>query len=420
MKPQHPGAEFAFERLATARRSGRARKRWLVLFALALCTAGAISVFAWPESDPDRLMERARSAIALKQFEQAETALRRLEQLRPPTAQDWLMRAQLAIARNRSDEARAALVQIPDSDPLAVTARVSEGYIELYAHRARAAEVAFRRVLAIDPKQPKVRRELAKLFALQGRRSELAAQYLALSELEPLSFDDAFQWCEAPDGDPEPAESAAALERYVKADPDDRWSRLSLAENLRKLGRLAEAESVLSALPKTDVESQVARARLARDRGDNPAAEDLLSTVPNTQAEAARLRGELALARHDAAAATQFFRAAQTADPDHRDTLFGLGQALRLSGKDDEAKPLLQAAWARDKLAVLLERALTPDGRKEPRVLRQLGACCADLSCLPEARAWFKLAIAADPLDPESQKALFRLGEQKPARATSP
>ena len=45
------------------------------------------------------------------------------------------------------------------------------------------------------------------------------------------------------------------VDTYLKSDPEDRWSRLALAENLRKLGRLSEAESVLRVLPSTDLEA---------------------------------------------------------------------------------------------------------------------------------------------------------------------
>ena len=43
--------------------------------------------------------------------------------------------------------------------------------------------------------------------------------------------------------------------------------------------------------------------------------------------------------------------------------------------------------------------------------MRELGAACAALDRKGEARAWYKLAIALDPLDAESQQALFRLND---------
>jgi Flp pilus assembly protein TadD len=56
-----------------------------------------------------------------------------------------------------------------------------------------------------------------------------------------------------------------------------------------------------------------------------------------------------------------------------------------------------------------MQRAALAEARKDPKLLRALGAACGAVHRLPEARAWFKLAIALDPLDNEAQQALFRL-----------
>ena len=46
--------------------------------------------------------------------------------------------------------------------------------------------------------------------------------------------------------------------------------------------------------------------------------------------------------------------------------------------------------------------------------MRQLGAACAASNRKGEARAWYKLAIDLDPLDADSQQALFRLTDPDP------
>jgi hypothetical protein len=45
--------------------------------------------------------------------------------------------------------------------------------------------------------------------------------------------------------------------------------------------------------------------------------------------------------------------------------------------------------------------------------MRELGAACAALELNELSRAWYRLAIAADPLDSQSQQALYRLSEPK-------
>ena len=41
--------------------------------------------------------------------------------------------------------------------------------------------------------------------------------------------------------------------------------------------------------------------------------------------------------------------------------------------------------------------------------MRALGAACEAVRRLPEARAWYNLAVQTDPLDAAAQKALYRL-----------
>src|SRR5262249_4462634 len=114
------------------------------------------------------------------------------------------------------------------------------------------------------------------------------------------------------------------------------------------------------------------------------------------------------LAHHDAPAAVQHFRAAYRALPADRDTVFGLGTALALVG-DRAAAPYLRDAKAYDTLGALLSRAANPANRKDASLLRAVGAACEAVRRLPEARAWYNLAVQVDPLDAAAQKALYRV-----------
>ena len=60
------------------------------------------------------------------------------------------------------------------------------------------------------------------------------------------------------------------------------------------------------------------------------------------------------------------------------------------------------------------------EGPRDPALLRQLGASCAALDRTAEARAWYELAIEADPTDSESQQALYRLNLRHQAGPQSP
>src|SRR5262249_11839625 len=153
-----------------------------------------------------------------------------------------------------------------------------------------------------------------------------------------------------------------------------------------------------------------------------PRAERLLALGRRDDPELARLRGRLALWRRDAPSAVRQFRIAYAADPENRDTIYGLASALLLIGDQQAVEPLRQAAGNLARLNALVQRAGTAQGRRDPTLMRQIGAACATLHRDAEARAWYKLAIARDPLDAQAQRALFRLGGAGPGdlRANHP
>ena len=155
---------------------------------------------------------------------------------------------------------------------------------------------------------------------------------------------------------------------------------------------------------------------LALDRHQDERAQELLAAGEPNDPILARLRGKLALANHDGPAAARFFRIALAHDPENRDALFGLINALSITGDDAAAAPLRESARKLENLNTLIQQAATPQGRANPRLLHELGTACAALGQMAEARAWYRVAIARDPLDAEAQQALFRLPSQPKPR----
>jgi hypothetical protein len=151
---------------------------------------------------------------------------------------------------------------------------------------------------------------------MQSRRAELGARFRALSELTVLSFDDVFRWCLTRNTQWEPREIIAAMTRCIRADSADRWSRLALADALRRVGRIDDAEAALAPLPGSDNGARILRAEIALDRGNDRAVAVLLAGGPADHPGLARLRGRIALARHDGPTALDHFRIAVAADPD--------------------------------------------------------------------------------------------------------
>jgi predicted Zn-dependent protease len=364
---------------------------------------------AWPGPGAGRLRDRARREADARSWDRAEADLAALARLRPLDAEERLLRAEVARARGRPDEALASLAGIPDDDPRSARAHLVAGQVELRRQRARAAEHHFLRSLGLDPSLIQAHRELVYIDGMQLRRREIDAQFRALARLTTLDFGQVFVWCLSRKVDWEPSGAAATLGEFVAADPDDRWSRLALAENLRRMGQPDRAGAVLAPLPAADPEALALRAQLALDRHDEAGASELLQAGPEGHAALEQLRGQMAFARGDGLAAIRHFRAADDAEPNHRETLFGLGRALQMTGDRQAAEPILKAARDLDAVWNLLLEAETPGARAQRTLPRRLGAACEAARLVPQARAWYRLAIARDPLDAESQAALYRL-----------
>ncbi len=392
---------------------------------LGICIAGGASILAvlggwrhWTNQssrpEPDAIWERAQQNLKAGRYEQVGAALANLSQLRSPTPMDWFLRAQLALVRNRPDEAIACLARVPDAHHSAARARLLAGQTERQQGRLRLAEEAFRAALRLDPLLVQAHRELIYIYGMQLRRPEINDEFLALQKLTGLTYDEVYRWTSLLNNSWEPDDVVGDLIRFVTADPADRWSRLALAENLRKMGLHATAESILSSLARQDPQANVIRAQIAFDRQEPEKANELLELGKNDDPAVARLRGRQALARRDPRSAVRYFRVAFSADPNDHETLFGLQSALELLCDRNAAEPIRETARNVSRLNTLLQRASAVETNRKPELLRQIGSTCAALRRDEEARAWLELAIARDPLDSQSQQALFRL------RAASP
>jgi tetratricopeptide (TPR) repeat protein len=209
------------------------------------------------------------------------------------------------------------------------------------------------------------------------------------------------------------------LSRYVQADAQDRWSRLALAEGLRRVGRGDEAQRVLEPIPDVDPGARVLRVQLALDAGDLKRVERLLAGGPADHARLAQHRGQWALKAGDGASARRHFLAAYAVKPDDPITLGGLATALRQTGQDEVAKPFLVQIRHYNAMPALVDRLLAPQAASDADLQRRLGAQCEAIGRRSEARAWYRRATASDPLDAESQHALFRLGASAHPRAAA-
>jgi predicted Zn-dependent protease len=361
------------------------------------------------QDDPDRLFLRADAAFKAGHYAEADAVLHRLERLRPPFPLDRLLRAEVAAALDRADLALAEFAAIPDDHPVAPVARLRTGQVQIRRGLTRPAEAAFLASLRLLPRAVQPRKELVFIYNIQHRQVELDDVLTALLDLDGLDYQYVLHWTKTRNVVWNPSGDLPSLEKFAAADPDDRWSRLALAEALRRLDRIDDAERALEPLPISDPRVRTERVLFAMDRGDFSTAETLLADGPKGDPQLARLRGQLALRHRDAPAALEHFRIALAADQIDRVALAGVATALEMLGRTAEAKRYLEAARRHDDVWKLIARAATTEGEHDPKLPHQLGMACAAAGRDQEARAWLRLAISRDPLDSESQQALFEL-----------
>lgn len=388
----------------------RGKWQWPLLMVVGVA---ALAGSGCGSDDPQELAYRAQAAWSAGRPAEAADALRRLGRTRPLTIAERLLFSRIAALRGQFDEARGVLddPHLPAKGPDAALLAARCGELEIERHRFRSAEADLIRALALNRDCVDARRRLIWLYAQQGRSSDLCTQARLLALSATLEFTDLVMWTLAWHEPIEAAELAEVLRRAIREDPGDRASRLALAECLRRLGRLDEADSTLGALEGTDPEVRAARVRVSLDRGDVARAEFLLGTVPKGEEHPAlaRLRGRLALARDDAGAAVRHFRAALEAAPDDRDTQFGLACALRLAGQPEAARPYGESASAQDRLEWLVQRARPANRRNDPETLRTIAAACLRVNRRELARGWYQLVLRLAAGDSEARRALSEL-----------
>ena len=364
----------------------------------------------WPKPDPDIVWLEARQLMAEKAFPEADRTLTRLAKLRAPTTLDWLLRAQVAMAMNRIDEAFSDLEHVPDSEPLAAAqARLQAGQLELRRNRARYAEKYLRKAVELDPKAVQQRRELIFIYGFQLRRPELMVQFRALSILTSLTYDDAFLWCLTRGAEWEPSEASNWLQKFVDADPDDRESRIALADNRRREQRFDEAEVLLAPLPISDPTAIGIRARIAIDRNDEALLAKILATGPQDNPDLARIRARMAQIDRRTDEAIRLYQIVLKSENDDPESLRGLGQCYFIKGESELAEKYLNQAKMYDKLGGLVMRAAPGPQRNDVELVFNLGKACEAVERFPEALAWYRLILQRDPLDPRAQAAIYRV-----------
>ncbi len=390
-----------------------ARGSTWILAGLAAALAAGFGWRAVPSrTDPDRLWVEAEKAFLAGRWDLARASLKRLERVRQRTGLDLMLEAQLAVAAGQPEEAFASLSRIPEDHAIASQGHLLGARLWREQHCLKKAEIELRRALQVKPGLLEAHKELVYILGIQARRSEVDAEFHALAQLTPLTHHDLFTWAltHFTHWSPDIVED---LDSFIKADPDDRFSRLALVELLlERPGEEVDAyiDLVLKPLPATDPDALALRVEFAFNRGFMEEAERLLEKAPANHPRTARIRGEIALRRHDVDAAIKYFKEALTGEPYDRVSPMHLAQALQLKGDRNSATVYLDRVQRLNKVYSLIIRVRAPNRENDVSDLAELGKACEEAGLTEEARGWYTLAITMNPLDTDAQQALARLG----------
>ncbi len=396
-------------------------RSWQLWALLLLFGAGSIwMAFGPPRRTATSVRAQLWRELRAGRLEPCETLLAWLAAHDRITSEDLMVQARLWEMRGRLDEALLPLARINPADVYYSRAQLMVGQIELRRDRARAAESALRTALEHDPGLAAARLELIRLYSRQQRTGELNQQCRVLAAQNALDFEHLRFWSLTRNVPWNPEGDLDALAKSVAADPDDRASQLALAEALGRMGRGEQAETVLAPLPDSDSDVQLARARLAMNRGDLESAPRLVARGPERHPGLARLRCLIALSNRDPNAAVHHLQIARELDPDDRSVQNALRVALRLAGNADSARPTPAPPLNYETLDTLVARLSEPEAHSDALLLRQMGTACESIGRKDEARAWYQLAVAREPLDSTAQQGLFRLSPAPDATPTAP
>jgi tetratricopeptide (TPR) repeat protein len=322
----------------------------------------------------------------------------------PPTL---LFRSELAMME-RSPEALTFLARIGDEQALASTARHHEGVVLYELGRARQAEQALRRSLALDPAGTASELKLRELYMLQLRRGELRELLRARRSVRIWTLFDLLDFLvvgHTPNlllGN-----WLARIETFTRQDPDDVASRIALAQYYSGSGRYADSAETARALLAGNAGHRKAQALLADawlNLGQMDDARAVLESIPEMVDEAWvwRARGRLAAGDGNHARAAACFEQALRLAPGDPMALYPLGLALERVGTGDRARRLVRSGQQLTTLLTTVQRIAqqanerTADAQSLHAELIQLGELMLDAELPEDAMYCFELVVQRD------------------------
>ena len=220
-----------------------------------------------PDSVPT-LFAAARTFIGLKDYPQAEKALRHIIELDASNAQASAQLGQVYIAQNRADEAIAQFEDLAKRDPKSVVAHTMAGMLLNAQHKRDQAKKHYEQALSIDERSPVAANNLAWMYVEDGGNLDVAlqlAQSAKSAAPNASDVDDTLGWIYFKKG--LTSQALAALKESVDKNPKNAMAQYHLGVAYAKNGDVASARGALETALKLDPrfgEADDARATLAK------------------------------------------------------------------------------------------------------------------------------------------------------------
>jgi tetratricopeptide (TPR) repeat protein len=420
----NPGASDASKILGRLRKALCARP--LLSLLVAACLAWPARV-AWDWLRRPAESQLLQEAILLVERGEQVAAAELLDQvLRRNAAQGraLLLRGQLALESGDPVGARRYWERIPDhAAGVAGRARYLEGLLFMEAGRARDAEAALLRSVALNSEAVEPHEALLRLYAVQLRTPEIRRELRAIRGFRQWKLTELYQLVNAAGETVNRGEAIPRLEQFAAADPDDFESLVALGRYYLWDDRLDDAAGALRSALARRPQSAPLRALLAEsllDRSDPAGARDVLGQTrpgPNSPHSLWRSFGLCLAAAGETRGAAACFRRAITLSPYDRPTLIQFAAALEQIGENTEAEWLLERAGRLVQLKSALFRFVqAPDNRPEVALaaLFQSGQLLVQLGRADEAVPFFEQVLAWNPRWPQAREAYEEALREKP------
>jgi thioredoxin-like negative regulator of GroEL len=360
---------------------------WPVVAVVVLIAAGVTFVFR------ERPLPEG---ISPEEFAAASDKFRTLYKKEPDRLDVLSLVAELAVAEGRPEDAVVCFAEIPSSHPrYGLSARLQEGHVLLELNRASEAEASLRAFLSLAAQARDMpplnvyaaRSRLAFILSvelrIEERQSLLASVHeggtVTLFDSKQLFFPHLLLWSSTT--------GSNRLEKFLKADPDNRKLRLAHARYLTYRGETEEALLVLKKLivdaPK-DLAVAAAVLECHFEAGDEDSLADFFISAPEYRVGEpwllTRMRGHLAMEQKKWKEAVRWFEQVLAADRTNPSAQSALARAFRALNQTEEAEAATARSATIAKIRVALARE---DG------LEALAMNCEKIG-MPDAAAVFR------------------------------